>query len=38
MNIALDPETESNLRAIAQQRHVSIETFSPRRSSAKPGG
>ena len=27
MNIALDPKTEANLRAIADQRHVSVETY-----------
>lgn len=27
MNIALDPQTEANLRAIADQRHVSVETY-----------
>ena len=27
MNIALDPQTEANLRTIANHRHVSIETY-----------
>ncbi len=27
MNIALDPQTEANLRAIADQRHVSVEAY-----------
>jgi len=27
MNIALDPQTEASLRAIADQRHVSVEAY-----------
>lgn len=27
MNITLDPQTEANLRAIADQRHVSVEMY-----------
>ena len=27
MNITLDPQTEANLRAIADHRHVSIEAY-----------